>query len=146
LCKSQYLIIYAVIVIGIIWVLWNQTILGRNMYAIGGNLEAATVSGVSVIKYLLIVYTLAGLLYGFAGVLEAGRVGSATNNTGNMYELDAIAACVVGGVSTSGGIGSVSGVVTIVVTIVNYFLPSTNQTELLILYTSPPYLQIPYFF
>ncbi len=116
------------------------------MYAIGGNLEAATVSGVSVIKYLLIVYTLAGLLYGFAGVLEAGRVGSATNNTGNMYELDAIAACVVGGVSTSGGIGSVSGVVTIVVTIVNYFLPSTNQTELLILYTSPPYLQIPYFF
>ncbi|MGD1700813.1 galactose/methyl galactoside ABC transporter permease MglC [Dapis sp. BLCC M229] len=110
--EIPYLIIYAAIVIGITWVLWNKTLLGRNMYAIGGNIEAATVSGVSVIKYLLIVYTLAGLLYGFAGVLEAGRVGSATNNTGNMYELDAIAACVMGGVSTSGGIGSVSGVVT----------------------------------
>ncbi|MDE5116997.1 MAG: beta-methylgalactoside transporter, partial [Trichodesmium sp. St2_bin2_1] len=95
-----------------------------NMYAIGGNIEAATVSGVSVIKYLLIVYTLAGLLYGFAGVLEAGRVGSATNNTGNMYELDAIAACVVGGVSTSGGIGSVSGIVTgvLIFQIINYGL------------------------
>ncbi|MDE5096073.1 MAG: beta-methylgalactoside transporter, partial [Trichodesmium sp. St11_bin5] len=105
-------------------VLWNQTILGRNMYAIGGNIEAATVSGVSVIKYLLIVYTLAGLLYGFAGILEAGRVGSATNNTGNMYELDAIAACVVGGVSTSGGIGTVSGVVTgvLIFQIINYGL------------------------
>lgn len=122
--EIPYLIIYAVIVIGIIWVLWNQTILGRNMYAIGGNIEAATVSGVSVIKYLLIVYTLAGLLYGFAGVLEAGRVGSATNNTGNMYELDAIAACVVGGVSTSGGIGNVSGVVTgvLIFQIINYGL------------------------
>ncbi|MDE5092658.1 MAG: beta-methylgalactoside transporter, partial [Trichodesmium sp. St18_bin3_1_1] len=122
--EIPYLIIYAVIVIGVIWVLWNQTILGRNMYAIGGNIEAATVSGVSVIKYLLIVYTLAGLLYGFAGVLEAGRVGSATNNTGNMYELDAIAACVVGGVSTSGGIGTVSGVVTgvLIFQIINYGL------------------------
>ncbi|MDE5097454.1 MAG: beta-methylgalactoside transporter, partial [Trichodesmium sp. St16_bin4-tuft] len=69
-------------------------------------------------------YTLAGLLYGFAGVLEAGRVGSATNNTGNMYELDAIAACVVGGVSTSGGIGTVSGVVTgvLIFQIINYGL------------------------
>jgi methyl-galactoside transport system permease protein len=69
------------------------------------------VSGVNINKTLMIVYTLAGVLYGFAGTLEAARVGSATNNTGNMYELDAIAACVVGGVSFSGGIGKISGVV-----------------------------------
>lgn len=122
--EIPYLIIYATIVTGIIWVLWNKTLVGRNMYAIGGNPEAATVSGVNIVKYLLIVYVLAGTLYGFAGVLEAGRVGSATNNTGEMYELDAIAACVVGGVSTSGGIGTVSGVVTgvLIFQVINYGL------------------------
>jgi len=58
------------------------------------------------------VYVLAGLLYGFGGALEAARIGSATNNTGNMYELDAISACIVGGLSFSGGRGTVSGIVT----------------------------------
>ncbi len=122
--KIPYLIIYAAIVTVIIWILWNKTILGKNMYAIGGNTEAAMVSGVNILKSLLIVYILAGLLYGFAGVLEVGRVGSATNNTGEMYELDAIAACVVGGVSTSGGIGTVSGVVTgvLIFQVINYGL------------------------
>lgn len=103
--EVPYLIIYAVVVSVIIWVIWNKTELGKNMYAIGGNPEAAKVSGVNVTKNLIIIYTIAGILYGFSGTLEAGRVGSATNNTGNMYELDAIAACVVGGVSLSGGIG-----------------------------------------
>jgi len=106
-----YLVIYAAITAVVMWVLWNKTRLGKNMYAIGGNPEAAIVSGVNVVKTLIIIYTIAGALYGFAGTLEAARVGSATNNTGNMYELDAIAACVVGGVSTSGGIGTVPGIV-----------------------------------
>ncbi len=106
-----YLIIYAAIVIGIMWILWNKTKFGKNIFAIGGNQEAAVVSGVNVVKYLLMVYTLAGLLYGLGGALEAARIGSATNNTGNMYELDAISACIVGGLSFSGGIGTISGIV-----------------------------------
>lgn len=106
-----YLIIYAAIVVGVMWVLWNKTKFGKNIFAIGGNQEAAIVSGVNVVKYLLMVYTLAGLLYGLGGSLEAARIGSATNNTGNMYELDAISACIVGGLSFSGGIGTISGIV-----------------------------------
>lgn len=106
------LVIYAFIVTIIIWVLWNKTKFGKNIFAIGGNQEAAIVSGVNVVKYLLLVYMLAGLLYGFGGALEAARIGSATNNTGNMYELDAISACIVGGLSFSGGRGTISGIVT----------------------------------
>ncbi|TCS78034.1 galactose/methyl galactoside ABC transporter permease MglC [Tepidibacillus fermentans] len=119
-----YLVIYATIITIIMWVIWNKTRLGKNMYAIGGNPEAAAVSGINITKNLLILYTIAGVLYGFAGVLEAGRVGSATNNTGFMYELDAIAAVVVGGVSFSGGIGTVGGVVTgvIIFQLINYGL------------------------
>lgn len=119
-----YLVIYAIITTALIWVIWNKTRLGKNMYAIGGNPEAAAVSGVNILANLLVIYTLAGALYGFAGSLEAARVGSATNNTANMYELDAIAACVVGGVSTSGGIGTISGVITgvLIFQVLNYGL------------------------
>lgn len=119
-----YLVIYAIITILFMWFVWNKTKLGKNMFAIGGNPEAAAVSGVNVAKNIIIIYTLAGLLYGFAGSLEAARVGTATNNTGNMYELDAIAACVVGGVSFSGGIGTISGVVigVIIFQVINYGL------------------------
>lgn len=122
--ELPYLVIYALITTAIIWVMWNKTQLGKNMYAIGGNPEAAKVSGVNVARNIIIIYMIAGLLYGFSGTLEAGRVGSATNNTGNMYELDAIAACVVGGVSLSGGIGTVPGVVTgvLIFQIINYGL------------------------
>lgn len=119
-----YLVIYAIITIAVMWFIWNKTKLGKNMFAIGGNPEAAAVSGVNVARNIIIIYTLAGLLYGFAGSLEAARVGTATNNTGNMYELDAIAACVVGGVSFSGGIGTISGVVigVIIFQVINYGL------------------------
>jgi len=110
--RIPLLVIYAAIVTVIIWILWNKTKFGKNIFAIGGNQEAAIVSGVNVVKYLLMVYVLAGLLYGFGGALEAARIGSATNNTGNMYELDAISACIVGGLSFSGGRGTVSGIVT----------------------------------
>ncbi|MDP4086463.1 MAG: galactose/methyl galactoside ABC transporter permease MglC [Bacillota bacterium] len=122
--EVPYLVIYAILATILIWIIWNKTQLGKNMYAIGGNPEAAKVSGVNVAKNIIIIYLIAGLLYGFSGTLEAGRVGSATNNTGNMYELDAIAACVVGGVSLSGGIGTVSGVITgvLIFQIINYGL------------------------
>ena len=94
------------------------------MFAIGGNPEAAEVSGVNVAKNLIIIYVMAGLLYGLAGSLEAARVGSATNNTGFMYEMDAIAACVVGGVSFAGGVGSIGGIVTgvLIFQVLNYGL------------------------
>ena len=119
-----YLVVYAIATAVVMWVVWNKTRLGKNMYAIGGNPEAAVVSGVNVVKTLLVIYAIAGALYGFAGTLEAARIGSATNNTGNMYELDAIAAAVVGGVSTSGGIGTVPGVVTgvLIFQVINYGL------------------------
>ncbi len=106
-----YLIIYATIVTLIIWVLWNKTRFGKNMYAVGGNIEAATVSGVNVFKSLMLVYMLAGVLYGLGGALESARIGSATNNTGNGYELDAISACIVGGLSFNGGIGTIPGII-----------------------------------
>ncbi len=119
-----YIVLIAILVALCVWVLFNKTTLGKNMYAIGGNPEAARVSGINVFGNLLFVYGLAGGLYGLAGVLEAGRTGGATNNYGNMYELDAIAACVVGGVSTSGGIGTVPGIVAgvLIFSVINYGL------------------------
>ena len=107
-----YLVLYAMVAIAIMWVIWNKTKFGKNVFAIGGNAEAAAVSGVDVAKIIMMVYLLAGLLYGLGGSLEAARIGSATNNTGNGYELDAISACIVGGLSFSGGIGSIAGIVT----------------------------------
>lgn len=122
--EIPYLIIYAAIATIFMWVLWNKTKFGKNLFAVGGNPEAATVSGVNVTKSLIKVYVLSGMFYAFAGLLEAGRIGSATNNLGNMYELDAIAACVVGGVSFSGGVGTIPGVVTgvLIFTVINYGL------------------------
>jgi methyl-galactoside transport system permease protein len=105
-----YLVIMAAAVTLFMWVLLNQTRFGKNVYAIGSNPEAAIVSGVAVKKTLILVYVMAGALYGLAGALLSARTGGATNNYGLMYELDAIAACVIGGVSTSGGIGTVGGI------------------------------------
>jgi methyl-galactoside transport system permease protein len=124
-----YIVIIALAVAGIVWVLHNKTRFGKNMYAIGGNADAARVSGVPVQKNLLIIYTIAGALYGLAGTLEAARTGGATNNYGNGYELDAIAACVVGGVSTSGGIGTVPGMVVgvLIFSIISYGLTFINM-------------------
>ena len=96
----------------------------KYMYAIGGNPEAAKVSGVKVVMIQVIVFAIAAILYSIAAVLEVGRIGSASNTTGNAYEMDAIAACVVGGVSMSGGIGSVGGIVigVLIFTVINYGL------------------------
>lgn len=122
--RVPFLILYALAAVLIVWVIWNKTTFGKNIFAIGGNPEAAKVSGVNVKKNLFAVYGMSGVFYSFAGFLEAGRIGSATNNLGNMYELDAIAACVVGGVSFNGGVGTVPGIVTgvIIFTIINYGL------------------------
>lgn len=120
----SYLMIFALISIIIMWFIWNKTTIGKNMFAVGGNPEAAEVSGVSIVKTTLGIYVIAGILYGGAGLLELGRTGSATNNLGFGYELDAIAACVVGGVSFSGGVGSIAGIVTgvIIFQVINFGL------------------------
>jgi methyl-galactoside transport system permease protein len=125
-----YIVIIAVVVTLFIYVLYNKTTYGKNIYAIGGNAEAAKVSGVNVGRTLIIVYTLAAALYGLGGTLEAARTGGATNNYGNGYELDAIAACVVGGVSNLGGIGTVPGIVigVLIFSVINYGLTFINMS------------------
>lgn len=104
------LIIPAVLAIIVAWFIWNKTIFGKNMYAVGGNSEAAAVSGISVFKVTMGVFIMAGIFYGCGAFLEAFRA-NASAGTGQGYELDAIAACVVGGISFNGGIGKISGAV-----------------------------------
>ena len=104
------LIIPAVIAAVIVWIIWNKTTFGKNMYAVGGNAEAAAVSGISVFWVTMGVFILAGVLYGCGSFLEAFRA-NASAGTGQGYETDAIAACVVGGISFSGGIGKMTGAV-----------------------------------
>ncbi len=105
-----YYVFYAIIAVVIMWFVWNKTTLGKNMFAVGANPEAAHVSGVSVFKTTVIVFVIAGALYGFSGFIEAARVGSNSAATGANAELNAIAACVIGGVSFSGGVGKISGI------------------------------------
>ena len=105
------IIIAAAIVIFIVWFIWNKTKFGKNMYAVGGNAEAASVSGISVFWTTFLVFIMAGVLYGLGGFATALAGSGANPNTGSGTELDAIAACVIGGVSFSGGIGKISGVV-----------------------------------
>ena len=120
----SYLMFYAIAVVAIMWIIWNRTTLGKNMFAIGGNREAAKVCGVNVKRTMIIVYVIAGILYAFGGVLEAGRTGSANSTMGTDYAMDAIAACVVGGISMKGGIGTLPGVVVgvIIFQIISYGL------------------------
>ncbi len=91
------------------WVLLMRTPFGRHVYAVGGNAEAAWLSGVRVTRVQFAVYTLCGLAAGFAGVLVASRLNAGYPRAGEFYELDAIAAVVVGGTSLFGGRGSIWG-------------------------------------
>lgn len=91
------------------WFILSRTVLGRSLYAIGGNEEAARLSGIPVRRILVAVYALAGLFAGLAGLVLAGRLSSAQPQAGLGYELDAIAAVVIGGASLSGGSGKASG-------------------------------------
>lgn len=106
-------------VIGIIWLvlaaavafITRRTVLGRRVYAVGSSKEAAHASGIPVRATLLTTYVIAGVLVGFAGFLLASRVGAGTPTAGTLYELDAIAAVVIGGAALSGGRGTVFGAV-----------------------------------
>ena len=104
-------VLYAVILTAIMWVIWNKTTFGKNMFAVGSNEEAANVSGVNVTRTIIMVFVLAGIMYAITGFIDGARIASANANTGLNYECDAIAACVIGGVSFVGGIGKISGIV-----------------------------------
>ncbi len=105
-----YLLFVAALFGVFFWFLYNKMRHGKYMYAIGGNEVAAEVSGVNTTKTLMLIYTTAGIMYATAGWLLAGKTGGASTSMGMGYELEAIAACTIGGVSTTGGIGTVSGV------------------------------------
>lgn len=105
------LFIYLVIAAAIFWFIYNYTRHGKYMYAIGGNEAAAEVSGVNVKKTKIIIYVTAAAMYAIAGFLLGGKSGGASTAMGNGYELEAIAACTIGGVSVNGGIGRISGVI-----------------------------------
>jgi len=93
------------------WLFLGRFRLGRHLYAVGGNEQAARAAGVSVTKVKLFAYGICGLLTGLAGVVLAARITTGQPNAGQAYELDAIAAVVIGGTSLSGGVGSIRGTI-----------------------------------
>jgi len=103
------------LIIGVIIVAYSfvtqRTVFGRNVYAMGGNLQAAILSGVNTKKMNFWVFVNIGVLAGIAAIVTTSKAGAATANAGNSYELDAIASCFIGGTSVYGGIGRVSGVI-----------------------------------
>ncbi|NTV62765.1 MAG: sugar ABC transporter permease [Oscillochloris sp.] len=96
-------------VVGIYHFVTSQTVLGRHIYAVGGNPDAAELSGISVKRIVFVVFGSMGMLSALSGVLYASRLQSATTTAGTLFELDAIAAAYVGGVSAAGGVGKVTG-------------------------------------
>ena len=105
----SWTLIVVLIVVGIYQFITTQTVLGRHIYAVGGNPEAAELSGISVKRVTFIVFASMGMLAALAGILFSSRLQSATTTAGTLWELDAIAAAYVGGVSAAGGVGSVVG-------------------------------------
>lgn len=104
-------VLLAIILTALMWLIWNKTTFGKNMFAVGSNEEAARVSGVNVMVTIIGVFMMAGALYGYTGFIEAARLGSSTATLGLNYEADAISAAVIGGVSFVGGTGKISGVI-----------------------------------
>ncbi|MEJ4043079.1 ABC transporter permease [Erwinia sp. SLM-02] len=102
-------VILFVVLFALAWILLNKTLFGRYVYAVGGNQKSARTSGISVVKIKVLVYTLCGALAGIAGLILTARTGSAQTNAGAAYELDAIAAVVIGGTSMAGGVGTLVG-------------------------------------
>ncbi|MBQ0071873.1 MAG: beta-methylgalactoside transporter [Spirochaetales bacterium] len=105
-----YLLFVAIFFGAVFWFVYNKTCHGKYMYAIGGNEVAAEVSGVNTVATLIKIYATAGFMYAVAGYLLAAMSGDSSASMGMGYELEAIAGCTIGGVSTTGGIGTVSGI------------------------------------
>ena len=104
-----WLVVIALAVIAVCWFILRRTTLGVHIYAVGGNMQAARLTGIKVWLVLLFVYGMSGLLSGLGGVMSASRLYSANGNLGTGYELDAIAAVILGGTSFVGGIGTITG-------------------------------------
>ena len=104
-----WLVVIALAVIVVCWFILRRTTLGVHIYAVGGNMQAARLTGIKVWLVLLFVYGMSGLLSGLGGVMSASRLYSANGNLGTGYELDAIAAVILGGTSFVGGIGTITG-------------------------------------
>lgn len=105
----SWTVVIVLLVVGIYHFVTTQTVLGRHIYAIGGNPEAAQLSGINVKRIIYVVFGSMGMLSALSGILFASRLQSATTTAGNLFELDAIAAAYVGGVSAAGGVGRVTG-------------------------------------
>ncbi|MGZ9226536.1 MAG: sugar ABC transporter permease [Anaerolineales bacterium] len=105
----SWTVVIVLLVVGIYHFITTQTVLGRHIYAVGGNPEAAQLSGINVKKLIFVVFGSMGMLSGLSGILFASRLQSATTTAGQLFELDAIAAAYVGGVSAAGGVGKVTG-------------------------------------
>lgn len=108
----------------VVWFVLNRTTFGKHIYIVGGNKEAAKVAGVNVSLIIIACFLIESCLVGMGGILEVARTGGANSGYGLSYEFDAISACVVGGVSLSGGVGKVSGAIigVIIFTIISYGL------------------------
>jgi ribose transport system permease protein len=104
-------VLILVIVAGISVFILRYTPLGRHIYAVGGSIEAARLSGINVDRTRIIVYTVSAVLAGVVGILHAARLNQGTANVGQFYELYAIAAAVIGGTSLFGGVGTVLGTI-----------------------------------
>ena len=104
-----WLVVIALLTVVASWFVLRRTVLGRHIYAVGGNARAARLTGIKVSRVLLFVYGVSGLLSGLGGIMSASRLYSATGMLGQGYELDAIAAVILGGTSFTGGIGTIWG-------------------------------------
>lgn len=104
-------VLYSAVLTVLMWVVWNKIKFGKRMFAVGSNEEAARISGINVFATVVGVFVLAGAMYGVTGFIEGARIASCSANTGLTYESDAIAACVIGGVSFVGGTGNIGGIV-----------------------------------
>ena len=107
----SWTVVVVLIVLAIYHFITTQTVLGRHIYAVGGNPEAAELSGINVKRITVLVFSQMGMLAALSGMLFASRLQSATTTAGTAWELDAIAASYVGGVSAAGGVGRVTGAV-----------------------------------
>lgn len=125
------LILIFILVFALCSVILNKTVLGRYIYAVGGNEQAARASGINVDRVKLAVYSISGVLAGLAGILLASRITTGQPNAGAGFELDAIAAVVIGGTSTSGGKGSMAGTLigVLLIGVINNGLDLLNVTS-----------------
>lgn len=107
----SWTVVIVLVVVGLYHFVTTQTVLGRHIYAVGGNPDAAELSGISVKRITYVVFASMGTLSALSGILYASRLQSATTTAGQLFELDAIAAAYVGGVSAAGGVGKVTGAI-----------------------------------